>query len=122
QSKYKKLRLAYQTKKQLRFEQLEQAKQYSIRVQELAKTSNALEESYKVMLSFLGENIDITVEILTSHVFLSPCVVHPSTDLHSDCQTWFANQQSKLRWLQTQIRKLCLHNWKTDLLPPTTNQ
>lgn len=122
QSKYKKIRLAYQTKKQLRLEQLEQAKQYSTQIQELAKTSTALEESYKVMLSSLGENVDITVEILTSHIFLSPCVVHPSTDLHSDSQLWFANQQAKLRWLQTQLRKLCLHNWKTDLLPPTTNQ
>ncbi|XP_069953482.1 uncharacterized protein [Cherax quadricarinatus] len=121
QAKYNQLRTAYRTKKVEKIRHRELSQQYTAQVKELGKTSAALEENFKVMLSTLGENIDVVVGILTSHVFLSPCVVHPGPDLRLDPEAWFVAQQARLRWLQTQLRKLCLHSWKTADLPKTSN-
>ncbi|XP_042238945.1 sporulation-specific protein 15-like isoform X2 [Homarus americanus] len=121
QAKYNQLRAAYRAKKAEKIRHRELSQQYTAQVKELGKTSAALEENLKVMLSTLGENIDVTVGILTSHVFLSPCVVHPGPDLRLDPDAWFGAQQARLRWLQTQLRKLCLHSWKTADLPRTSN-
>nr|XP_045601325.1 uncharacterized protein LOC123760015 isoform X1 [Procambarus clarkii]XP_045601326.1 uncharacterized protein LOC123760015 isoform X1 [Procambarus clarkii]XP_045601327.1 uncharacterized protein LOC123760015 isoform X1 [Procambarus clarkii]XP_045601328.1 uncharacterized protein LOC123760015 isoform X1 [Procambarus clarkii] len=121
QAKYNQLRSAYRAKKAEKIRHRELSQQYTAQVKELGKTSAALEENFKIMLAALGENIDITVGILTSHVFLSPCVVHPGPDLRLDPEAWFGAQQARLRWLQTQLRKLCLHSWKMADLPKTSN-
>lgn len=121
QAKYNQLRVAYRAKKAEKIHHRELSQQYTAQVKELGKTSAELEENLKIMLSALGENIDVAVGILTSHVFLSPCVVHPGPDLHLDPEAWFSAQQARLRWLQTQLRKLCLHSWKTADLPRTSN-
>ncbi|XP_066968309.1 putative leucine-rich repeat-containing protein DDB_G0290503 [Macrobrachium rosenbergii] len=121
QAKYKQLRAAYRAKKKDKSAQKEFTQQYSSQIKELYNTSNALEENYKLMLSALGENIEIAVGILTSHVFLSPCMIHPTSDLRKNPESWFGSQLGKLRWLQTQLRKLCLHTWKTANLPRTSN-
>ncbi|KAK7080941.1 hypothetical protein SK128_005712 [Halocaridina rubra] len=121
QAKYKQLRTAYRAKKSDKTTRKEFSQQYSTQMQELSKTSDALEDTYKVMLSTLGENIEVAVEILTSHVFLSPCMIHPGPDLRMNPDSWFESQLGRLRWLQTQLRKLCLHNWKSADLPRTSN-
>ncbi|XP_068244365.1 putative leucine-rich repeat-containing protein DDB_G0290503 isoform X2 [Palaemon carinicauda] len=121
QAKYKQLRAAYRAKKKDKTVRKEFTQQYSSQIKELHNTSNALEENYKIMLSTLGENIEIAVGILTSHVFLSPCIIHPTSDIRKNPEAWFGSQLGKLRWLQTQLRKLCLHTWKTANLPRTSN-
>lgn len=51
------------------------------------------------MLSTLGKNIGIAVEIVSSHLYFSPSQVHPSPDLGTDPAFWFAAQCSRLRFV-----------------------
>ncbi|KAK3875955.1 hypothetical protein Pcinc_019210 [Petrolisthes cinctipes] len=121
QAKYDHLRSAYRARKMKQGHIRELSLQYTTQVHELGKASSALEENMKAMLSSLGENVDIAVDILASHVFLAPCLVHSGPDLNLSLNEWFSAQQARLRWLQTQLRKLCLHNWKTGNLPKTSH-
>ncbi|XP_045121993.1 GRIP and coiled-coil domain-containing protein 2-like isoform X2 [Portunus trituberculatus] len=121
QDKYNQLRTAYRAKRAEKASHRELSRQYTAQVKELGKTTAALEENFKAMLCGLGESIEVTVELLASHVFLTPCLIHPGPALHQDPEAWFGAQQGRLRWLQSQLRKLCLHNWKTGNLPRTSN-
>ncbi|KAK8374387.1 hypothetical protein O3P69_011751, partial [Scylla paramamosain] len=121
QDKYNQLRTAYRAKRAEKASHRELSQQYTAQVKELGKTTAALEENFKAMLCGLGESIEVTVELLASHVFLTPCLIHPGPALHQDPEAWFGAQQGRLRWLQSQLRKLCLHNWKTGNLPRTSN-
>lgn len=121
QDKYNQLRTAYRTKKAEKASHRELSQQYTAQVKELGKTTAALEENFKAMLCGLGESIEVTVELLASHIFLTPCLIHPGPALYQDPEAWFGAQQGRLRWLQSQLRKLCLHNWKTGNLPRTSN-
>lgn len=121
QDKYNQLRAAYRVKRAEKTSHREFSQHYTTQVKELGKTTAALEESFKVMLSALGESIEVTVELFASHVFLTPCLTHPGPVIHQDPEAWFGAQQGRLRWLQNQLRKLCLHNWKTGNLPRTSN-
>ncbi|KAG0727134.1 hypothetical protein GWK47_035266 [Chionoecetes opilio] len=121
QDKYNQLRAAYRHKKAEKTNQRELSQLYTSQVKELGKTSADLEDNFKAMLCALGESVEVSVELLASHVFLTPCLIHPGPALHQDPEAWFGAQQGRLRWLQSQLRKLCLHNWKTGNLPKTTN-
>ncbi|XP_076045031.1 uncharacterized protein LOC143027584 [Oratosquilla oratoria] len=120
QTKYGKLQAAYKMKRAEKENSQEKFLLHSTSVEQLIKTTSQLEESYLAMLSSLGENIEIVVEIVTSHVFLSPCMVHPTPSLANQPEAWYAAQQQRLRWLQDQLRRLCLHGWKYSQLPQTS--
>lgn len=51
------------------------------------------------MLCSLGESIEVTVELLASHVFLTPCLIHPGLAFHQDPEAWFGAQKGRLRWV-----------------------